>query len=473
VVCLGAQVQLPATLPIEDVLASDGKGLRKIKDVAFPNPIVWHAQGISNAGIEVATRLGALPVVPAPTRMRSLETRLAHRRVLSASKLELFECGEEVFDKLKLCTEITDLTIAYLSVREWIIRTNSGAMGWLSTDDFVLLQQLRNSVDILTDEDLEDEDFRDNLRETISTDLPTMLNVLGNKPKTDFLNEVWISGGLIEAAPHAARTAPATAFSVSPAGQANLIGAWERLFLADHEPFASIHPAFLPSDLDALKTATMLIAEECATKRFTGTNVIHFWESDRELHKKHGSVFESTLTPEELHIAEFERVLPHYLVEYVLGRPFDEASMSFGPDQYVYVQDNLQLPGQMNVADLTAGLIEAGVTMDDRVHILPEFTGREEICLVVKEATPERLIALVYHILTVFADVLFGTEVSPAHPIYAYCHAIEFLKNQTENRSKIHTSVLAGRKKETHKKKRRVFHFSNAGPLTLGDAPDE
>jgi hypothetical protein len=473
VICLGAQVKLPEALPIEDVLAADGKSLRKIKDLAMPSPIMWHGQGISKAGVEIATRLGALPLVPAPGRVRSLETRLAHRRILAAAKLPLFECGDEVFDKLRLCRSIAELAIKYLSIREWVIRANSGSTGWVGTDDFVVLEKVRKSVDILTAEDLADENFRESLRESIVTDLPLILNVVGEESVVDFLNEVWISGGLIEAGPVAPRTSPGVAVFVSPAGQARMIGTWERLFIAGQEQFASIHPAFLSHNLENLKAASMLIAADCATKRYVGTNVMHFWESDRALTKRRGKfITESHLTPDELFIADFERVLPHYLVEHVLNRPFDENSMSFGPSVYVYVQDKLQLPGRKSVADLKEGLIEAGVAMDSRVNIFPEFTGREEICLVVREATPERLVNLVYHIMTAFADAIFGRDVSPAHPIYAYCHALEFLKSQTEDKAKIQTTVLTGKKmKETRKRDRqRVFRFSNA--VNAADLPD-
>jgi hypothetical protein len=462
VVCLGSQIKVSEKVTVEELLASDGRTLRKIKEMAGAQCIVWHPERACRAGVEIGTRLGALPVVPSPTLTAGLDRRIAQRKILAVSRLPLFECAPEAFDKVKLSKGIVDLTVADLSVRQWTIRSNSGAMGWVSTEDFVVLQGVKNSVEVLTAKDLANEAFRENFRQSVATDLPFIVEVAGSQPNADFLQEVWISGGIVEAGPYAPRTAPMAVFFVSPGGHSKFIGTWERLFLSDHEAFASIHPAWLATDLEQLKQATLLIAAECASKRVIGTSVVSFWESERMRMKDGTLASELALTPDELFIADFERVLPHYLVEYVLNRSFDEVSMSFGPSSYVYVQEQVQLPGRKTLAELKAGLVDAGVKMDNRIRIMPEFTGRDEICLVVTEATPERLVDLVWQILAALADGVFGKDVDPGHPIFSYCHAIEFLKNQTEHKSKIRNVVLTEKKRDPRKKKeKKVFRFSS------------
>jgi hypothetical protein len=427
------------------------------------NPVVWFPDHVCDAGIEIAVRLGAIPMAPAPVRLRSIDTRPAVRRVLAASKIPLFECSEEVFDKHSLSRAIVELTLSDLTVHNWAIRVNSGSVGWLSTGDFVLLEKLRQSAGILTEKDLENENFRESLRMTIESDLAFLIFPVGNIPKKDFLNELFISGAIVEAGPTGIRSAPAVAFFVPPSGSPQIVGTWECLFLGDNEPFASIHPAFVTSSIPKLKEAALNIAADCSTKRHIGTNVVQFWDSMRMMRDDYDNPRQQrVLTPGELYVTDKAKVVSHYLVEYLLNRGFEDATMSYGPARFVFVQQNLVLPGALSVGALKDGLVGAGLRID-HVLIFPDFTEPNVISLAVVEQTPERLVSLVYSIMVAFADSVFGGDISPAEPIFRYCHAIEFLKSQIDVQGTVMSTVLTGRVKQRdlrRKREEKLFRFS-------------
>ncbi|OHT13395.1 IQ calmodulin-binding motif family protein [Tritrichomonas foetus] len=427
-----AQQRLPKTLPIEDVLASDLRSLSRIRKIAERQAIFIQPANVCDAVIEIALKLQALAIMPSTTRMMMFHTHEAVRRLLMSAKVKLFESSDEVFDKSSLCKALCGLSVTHLAIQQWRIRVKSGIIGWVNTNDFVLLERLKANTDVLTEKDLEDESFRELLEQSLSTDLNVIVETTGTVPKIDFLREVWMNGASVEAGPRQVKGSPAVAIFLPPVGSPKIVGSWETLFVSLYEPFAGIYPAFTVNR-DKLKKDTLKIAAKCSEKRIIGHSIINYWYSTRILENSlNESKVKMVLTADDAKFAQYEQLTPLFLIEQTLGRKFDEESMSFGPSTYVYVQDRLEMPQPIDPNELVLKLAALSLPTESKIRFFQDFQDANVFSLVVIEENPTALITLVYRVLTMLADAIFNFSIKSEDPLLGYIHAIEYLKTQID-----------------------------------------
>lgn len=439
---VGAQQRLPKSLPIEDVLASDSRALNKIKQIAGSQLIVIQPNSLQKSLIELTMKLSAFVIAPTFTRMTMLQTYESHRRLMQSAKLRLFECSEEIYDKQGLCKTLTDVSISYLAIQQWRIRVNNQYVGWVNTNDFVLLEKLRSRSDVLTENDFEDGTFRDLLTQTLAKDMDKIVETTGDGPKADVLSDVWMNGVYLVAGPRQAKSAPCVAVKVLPTGASKIIGTWETLYLSMNEPFASIHPAFMV-DTNKLKKHGGRLATEVANRKLLGMNVARFWSSTRT---KVNSIDESNtklkLTADELFVSSFEHVRPQLLAELASKRTFDEETMSMGPSLYIYVQEKFVCPEEADVEMMRLTLREFALPIEDKIMFFPDLKDTTTFSLVVMEETPEKLITLAHRVIFTLADHAFRTPRAAGSQLPNYCHAIHFLKTQLDIGGSLDSTVL-------------------------------
>ena len=133
---------------------------------------------------------------------------------------------------------------------------------------------------MLNEKDLEDQHFRSLLEQSLYNDLKLILETTGTTPKDEFLREVWMCGGFLEAAPRQVACSPAIAIYVPPVGNPQIIGSWEYIFQSIYEPFAKILPAF-NLDINKLKKSALKISDMLYEKRMVGYNIVDYWYSAR------------------------------------------------------------------------------------------------------------------------------------------------------------------------------------------------
>lgn len=452
---VAAQQRLPRSLPIEDVLASDNRSLTKIRDISRGTVVHIQPSRIRDSIVEVTLKLAGLAIVPNRTKTVMFSTRDAVRRHLKNAGAKLFECSDEIFDKETLCKVLTNLTVTNLAIHQWKIRLSTGGIGWVNTSDFVLLERLRANSEMLTEKDLEDEHFRNLLEQSLSNDLKVILETTGNTPKEEFLREVWMGGGFVEAAPRQVACCPSVAVYVPPVGMPQIIGSWENIFQSIYEPFASILPAF-NLDLNKLKKSTAKISDMLYEKRMVGYNIIDYWYSARTTYNSiDEEKVKMRLTADDLRFAQFESLLPIFLVEHFTGKKFDVETMSFGPNVFAYVQEKLVLPRHIEPDALMQKLTDESLPTKNKISIIQDITDNTVFSLIVVETSFPLLITLVYRIFVTLIDRIFNGILKPNDPLYLYIFAIEYLKAQVDE-NHLHSTALTNKVRNKDWEKRPV-----------------
>lgn len=438
------QLKLPENIPIEDVLACDTRSLARIKLLLANQVPIIQPSRFKESLIEIAIKLNAYSLAPIESRMMMFHTHEAIRRLLISSKLRVFEGSDEVFDRTNLCKCLTDLSVSYLKIQQWRIRVRTGIIGWVNTNDFVLLERMKNHSDVLEENDLEDENFKQLLTQSLTNDLNIIVESTGNTSKTDFLKEVWMNGALIEAGPMQVISQPCVAFEVPAVGSSKIVGTWETLFTSLYEPFASIHPAFTVNR-DKLKKKTLRVANECSSKRIVGSNILKYWYSTRYLSNSlNEERVKLTLTADDLIISHYEDMLPQLITNKVLERNFDEESMSMGPNIYTYVQNECIMPSQVEFDEMKMKCKGQNIPVDSKVYFFSDLKNSSVFSLVCVEESPEKLITLAYRVMTTLADSVFEISLKkdPSSNLLSYCHALEYLTIQLENSSVLTSTAL-------------------------------
>ena len=437
-----AQQRLPTSLPIEDVLACDNRALNKIKQIAGSQLIVIQPNSLRQSLVDLTAKLSALVIAPTFTRMTMLQTYESHRRFMQAAKLPLFEASDEVYDKMSLCKALTDLSISYLAIQQWRIRVNNTYVGWVNTNDFVLLEKLRSHSDVLTENDLEDGTFRDLLIQTLSKDMDKIVETTGTAQRSDVLADVWMNGVYLIAGPRQVKSSPCVSVKVMPDGTSKITGTWETLYSSMYEPFASIHPAFL-ADPVKLKKHGERFAAEAGNRNLLGVNVMKFWYSTRT---KFNSIDESKtkmkLTADELFISSYEHVRAQQLVELACKRTFDDETLTLGPSMYVYVQEQFVCPDEVDFEYIRVVLHQFAVPIEDKVFFFHDLKDPTTFSLVVMEETPEKLITLVHRIVLTIAEQVFKPSRGSRSLLPTYVHALSFLKTQLDISGSLESTVL-------------------------------
>lgn len=460
-----SDLKLPKKLPIEDVLASDTRSLARIKKLCINQVPIIQPSDCRESLIEISIKLNGYVLMPLMTRIMMFHTHEAVRRLLIASNVKVFESSDEVFDRNSLCSALTGLSVSHLNIQQWRIRVSNGIIGWVNTCDFVLLERLKTHSECLDEKDLEDENFRELLTQSLTNDLNIIVETTGTTPKIDFLREVWMNGASIEAAPRQVKSAPCVAFEIPPIGGPRIIGSWETIFISLYEPFASIHPAFTV-DRNKLKKKSLKIANECSSKRLIGTNIIKYWYSTRTLHNSlDEQIIKLTLSADDLDIANYTEFLPQLTAEHILNSKFDEESMSMGAGVYTYVQRELVLPYVMEIGELKTKCLSLAIPIDTKVYFLPDLQRNDVVSLVCVEQTPELLVSLVYRVVCTLADTIFNLSLDSkvSTKILSYCHAIEYLSLQLDNSSELSSLCLMSKVKMrdiNHSSQRRFFRFN-------------
>ena len=454
---IASQEKLPSSLPIEDVLACDARSLAKIRTAADRNRIFILPSHASNTVIEIAYKLSALAIMPSTNRIMIFQTHEAVRRLLKSANVKLFECSDEIFDKNSLCKALCALAVTHLSIQQWRIRVSSGVVGWVNTSDFTLLERLKANSDILTEKDLDDENFLKLLEQSLASDLNVIVETIRTKQRVNLLREVWMNGALVVEGPRQTKASPEVAFYIPLSGSPKIIGTWEVIFLSLYEPFAAIYPSF-SVDTNKLKKTSMKIAEKFSEKQMIGYNVIKYWYSTRAFtNSLDETKIKMALTADDVCFMQYEEILPLFLLEQILGRKFDENTMSFGQSTYAYVQEHCELPQPIDQNDLMNKLQSVFLPTENKVKMFQDFTSPSSYTLLVIEESPSALINLVYRVMTVLIDVIFSTSLKGTEPLFEYIHAIEYLKKQIDEGELTSTAYMEKVKIRDWRKKDRFF----------------
>lgn len=465
-----AQQRLPKTLPIEDVLASDNRSLTKIREISRGTIVHIQPSTIQSSIVDITLKLAGLAIMPNKTKTVMFSTRDAIKRHLKSAGAKLFESSDEIFDKDTLCKVLTNLSVSHLSIHQWRIRLSTGHIGWVNTSDFVLLERLRSNTEVLTEKDLEDEHFRFLLEQSVSNDLSLIVETTGNTPKDEFLREIWMCGGYIEAAPRQVACAPAVAVYVPPVGKPQIIGTWEYLFRSAYEPFASIFPAF-NLNRNKLKKKASKISDMLCEKRMVGYNIIEYWYSATTTYNSiNEEKVKMRLTADDLKFAQFENLLPLFLVEQMTGRKFDPETMSFGPGVFVYVQERLVLPRHVEPDVLHQKLRDEAIKTENKIEFFPDLTDHNTVSLVVVEVNHLALITLVYRVIATLISSIFNGVIKPNDQLYFDLFAIEYLKKQVDENN-FHSTALTIKVKnrDWEKKAQKSVNLSPGQKQNLKD----
>ena len=455
-------LRFSTSISIEDVFASDFTAMKQIRSFSSLAPIFLIPAHVNSGLVEASLKLGSLPFSPSPVRAQMYDSREAVRRILKASGVDLFEASSEIFDFETLCKELAGLAVSNLGIQSWILHSNDGSIGWLTTSDFSLLEKLRMHRNVVTDDDLVDETFRNMLKQSIGKELKNVITTTRDTDPEQFLRSFTSLGGIIEAAPQHGKSSPAVAIFVPPFGEPKIVGSWEMLYISAYEPFASIHPAFTVKG-DKLKKRSYKIAVECRSKRLLGYSVVQYYYSPRSFFNDNNEeTVKMKLTPSNLTIGKVDEVLPHLLLETVLHVKFNEESMKIIPNKYAYVQKSLILPEEIEFSRLKMRCESFSLPIGTRVFFIPSFQSLSEYSLIVCEDDPAMLIHLVYQTFYILSVNVFDSEKRHHAKLYEYLNAIEYLKQQFENTNGITTTLMSqkisgGRKK---KKQKRKFQFN-------------
>jgi hypothetical protein len=415
--------------------------MRRIKEISSARPLVIQPNTVTPVILELAARLDGLVMAPSVSRALPLRRgRESVRRIFTSSRLGTFEASDQIFERAILCSVLARLILINLTISQWRIRSEFGSFGWINIEDLPLVAQLVKNKGVLTEADLEDISLRDMLIASIDKNLPTIVRTGPATDTPSLLRDIWVNGAIIEEAPQDVISAPCVAFHLPPVGEPQIIGSWERLFRSPYEAFASIHPA-VSCSVRKLKRYTLKVAEECASKRLVGTNIVRYFYGMRTTHDfLDRDETKKRLTPDDLMILQYEEFVPQLVAEHVAQTTFDEESMSMGPSRVIYVQKVLELPRGRTGSELQEMLKKNGYNVDSQVFVFPDLACQSVVSLVVVGQKPAGLLSLVYRVLNFIADDMFGDHLTGNEPILEYIRAIEFIDSQS-NAGRIETYV--------------------------------
>jgi hypothetical protein len=314
-----AEQHLPYTLPIEDVLACDIRAMTRIRNLAGDKPIAVLPTSPRDSLATIASTLGAYIIGITKQKTDSVNRHAILRGDDETSLMK---------SRMDLAIRLMNFSLGNLSQDRWMIRSALGTMGWVNVSDFALLEKLKKNAGFLTDDDLQDQDFRDLLSKNIFDEFEKAVSTFGDHQS--FLNEIYEKGAIIDSTPSDVRSAPTVAISVAATGQIDILATWERLFISLYQPFATIHPAFMPdrlSDEENIKDRALLIGSSLVRERIHGYSIIDFWQTS-------GKVI-----PDDLRFSENHLLLPEFLRRTLVGeRP-----------GYFYFQPVLVLPKEISI----------------------------------------------------------------------------------------------------------------------------
>jgi len=465
--------KLPSSFSIELSLFCDTKAISKIKVFSNSMPIVIIPNKMCDAIVDTALALSAVVISTGLMRVSMYETRESIRRLLSSSGQPIFEGSDSIYDRQTLCRTLTDISVMNLHIQQWMIRNNSSSVGWVKTNEFSLLEQLQDHKEVLRPDDIENDHFRELMTLNISNDLNSLITTINQQTVPEFLRECWLSGATIEAAPVLTKSSPEIGIYIPPIGSPKVIGTWERLFTAPFEPFARIHPSFTV-DKQTLIQQAQKITSECSSKRLIGYNVITYYFSPRTiLNSINEEEVNMILTADDIKISSINQVRSQLTAEHFSKRLFDEESFSMGPSTYIYVQEHLKLPEEVDVIELIEKLAEFSMPMDTRVFLFPSFYDPCDIGMIVIEENAEKLVTLVHRVLIIMIESLFKMEDKPNHPLISYCASLEFLKDQFEENKEIKSTFMVkkGIKKDMKSPSMKKVILDQAATKIKAEAP--
>lgn len=457
------QQKLPKSLPIEDVLASDSRSLTRIRELAHGQIIHVLPSNVRASLADICFKLSALSLAPLMKKILMFTTRDAIRRLLISCKAKVFESSEEIFDKHNFCRQLTSLCVSHISTAQWRIMVSTGLIGWLNTNDIILLERLKANTDNLTQEDLEDESFQKLLEQNIATDLNVIVETRENLSTAEFLKEAWMHGATIEASPRQIKCACAVAVFIPPVGEPLIIGSYEHIFLSAYEPFAAIYPA-INVNTEKLKKNSTRIASKLIERKMVGYNIIEYWCSLREVLDIDGTEIKKKmgLIADDIKFAQSEQVTPIFLLEQIIGEKFNPETMSFG-SSYAYVQEKMVLPEPIEIKELLNQLLVYSFPID-KIKFFSDFTEPNTYTMVILERTPFLLLSLVYRVMIVMVEKIFFSSLKPEDPLLNYIHAIEYLNKQIDDGELVTTALTRKVKKKEWAKlpKKNIYLFQKS-----------
>jgi hypothetical protein len=151
------------------------------------------------------------------------------------------EASNPISNNDEIGKSLADLAITNLWITQWQLRLNTGSFGWINTSDISLLEKVKTHADVLTQTDINDQNFRELLSQSITNDIRFIINVWNTQRKSAIIDRFLTDGGMIEAAPMRPVSAPSSVFFILPGREPEIIASWERLYLSVYEPFAVIY----------------------------------------------------------------------------------------------------------------------------------------------------------------------------------------------------------------------------------------
>ncbi|EAX89779.1 IQ calmodulin-binding motif family protein [Trichomonas vaginalis G3] len=426
--CWPSFKRLSPNFSVEDMIASDLTTIQKIKQVAVNTSGILIPNSISVATIEASLRLNAVVLSPTLMRISLYSTRDSIRRIFSSLDLPILLGSSEIFDMNTLCSNLTDLSMSFPTINRWLLHGNNGEFAWLNTTDVSLLENLRESKIMESDNQKEIIHFREILFQYYFNNLMKLLQHTGSSELQPFMRKMYEQGFLVESAPWMVRCSPEVSFVLTSNEEMKITGTWERLFISAYEPFAIIVPAFI-APTNEIRTKTQKIANDCMNKHLFGHNIVTYYYSIEE---KQDNSFETKLTlfSDNLRLGVYAETLPLHAVEMFAGTSFDQTTLSLGENMFVYVQDNLMMPWPVEVDAIELKMQSFDIPINKKVFVLPSLYDKSKIGLVIKEQTIDSLISLCLRTMKFLAEDFYERKVGAQTALAEYVRAISNLKSQ-------------------------------------------
>lgn len=466
---------LPDSVALEEIFSMDIPALNRIRTIANKHPIFIFPQMNKISLMDAAQKLGADIMCPSPNKYAMFDTRQSILRLLNQAGLKTFETSERIYEKAVLMKVITQLCMSLPKIINWRLRTAEGDTAWYGSNDFTLIDQLIANKNVLTQEDMEDPNFIGLLQQSITNDLPKNLNMTTNYNSYEtFVRKFLSSGGTVEALPLTTKSYINASFFVPRLGSPQILGTWETVYVSAFEPFASIHPAFsVPKD--RLKKRVMKIAGQCSVKRLLGVNTVKFFYGTHVNYKVETDEdpnYKMKFIADDLILGQVEPLLPQLMSEMAAKSKFDTESMSIGPSTFTYAQPLLELPEEVDFTEFREKLIENDIMVDTKVFIFPHLKRKDAVGMVCVEQNIERLISVVFRVMTVISTQIFNIEADSDAKLVCYMKAISYLKGQLDSSGEIQSTTLAGKMAALQIPKKsslRMFRFDS---LVMKDPQD-
>lgn len=424
------QQRLPKTLSPEDKLACDSRTLAKIKQVAGPLPIQLRPTRPNDCLLEISAKLGCSIIASTDQKTSSLQERLSIKGVFELCKIATFKYTDMIFDRDLFSRTIADLEIAHLDILKWIIRCGDGSLGWITTDEFNMILQLRSHKEMLTQEEVEDPEFRNLLASNITTELPRVLHVNGDDTPANFLQRIWIHGCYVEEAPRMVKSNPCVLINVFPScinTKPHIVVTWENVFVSPYESFARIYPAFTV-DNKQLREKVESVGDEFNKRMILGYSTISFYKA--LIHDSADS-HTDTIIGDDIIICSNQDTLWAGLALSKIESDFDQSSFCFQNNKTVYVQEIIQAPNPIQDLNEFNNMLRChNIPVESKVFFFPDSVHPNILGLVIVENDYSSLLDLVHRTLCVLVEFIFKLENDPQNILYKYCESIESIRSQ-------------------------------------------